>query len=56
MLRVGVKVLLTLFPMLRAMLPVLPVLPVSAEVDDTPAGLEHPKKARENAAIAADKK
>ena len=39
MLRTGVRVLLTLFPMLRAM---LPVLPVSAEVDDTPAGLEHP--------------
>jgi hypothetical protein len=45
MLRAGVRVLLTLFPMVRAMLPVVPVPEVVA---DELAGLEHPETTADN--------
>jgi hypothetical protein len=45
MLRLGAKVLLTLFPMVRAMDPVVPVPDV---VVDELAGLEHPETIADN--------
>jgi hypothetical protein len=50
MLRLGVRVLLTLFPMVRAMDPVVPVPDV---VDDDPVGLEHPETTTANTAAMA---